>query len=95
MIEPNSDFDANLPTERNTYYNVSIRPDRRGSTGPRSGRAIVFRDSYFEYMKPLLMDHFEAMMDVGGRTFDEALIEQEKPDLVMTEIVERFVNRLQ
>lgn len=94
-VQPHSAFDANLPTPTNTYYKLALKPERCGAMGPKRGKALVYGDSFFEYLKPFLEDHFDEVVALSGRTFDERDIEREHPDLVLTEVVERFANRLQ
>lgn len=60
-------------------------------------RAVVFRDSFVHEIIPFLAEHFSRMyfvwpfptaVDVRG--FDTEVIEQEKPDIVIDEFVERY-----
>jgi len=66
-----------------------------GSTLPR---AVFFHDSYFWDMLPFLGEHFSRMVSVwvrpglakGHSIFDKELVSEEKPDVVIEEIAERF-----
>lgn len=61
-------------------------------------RAVIFRDSFFQDMLPLLSEHFSRAVYLwpfpsthkGPRRFDRELVERERPDVVVDEIVERY-----
>jgi alginate O-acetyltransferase complex protein AlgJ len=57
-----------------------------------SGKAIVFRDSYAEFWYPFLGQHFREVIYVWHEDWDRPLIEREKPDVVIDEMLERFFN---
>lgn len=57
-----------------------------------SGTAIVFRDSFGIAWFPFIGQHFRDVIFVAQRDFDLALIEKEKPVVVIDQIVERIVN---
>lgn len=57
-----------------------------------TGTAIVFRDSFGVAWFPLIGLHFRDVIFVAQRDFDLALIEKEKPVVVIDQIVERIVN---
>jgi hypothetical protein len=57
-----------------------------------SGTAIVFRDSFGTAWFPFIGLHFRDVIFVARRDFDLALIEKEKPVIVIDQIVERIVN---
>ncbi|MBF0488275.1 MAG: hypothetical protein HQK98_08965 [Nitrospirae bacterium] len=52
-------------------------------------KAIVFRDSFFMHPLSFFAEHFRRSVYVWTREFDTDIIEKEKPDIVITEIVER------
>lgn len=60
--------------------------------GPPAGpRAVVFRDSFGSAMIPYLSEHFSRAMYVWQNNFDPALIEAERPDVVIQEWVGRHL----
>ena len=61
------------------------QPDRR------LPRAVIFRDSFAGPLIPFLSEHFQRIVYVwqGYPVFDRRLIEQERPDVVIQEMVER------
>lgn len=91
-----------LDKENNTEHRVIGGPPVSGGlndplivsgTGDKSQpRAVLFRDSFGVGLMPLLGTHFERLSAVKKWEFDPALIAQEKPDLVIFEIVERRLN---
>ena len=57
-------------------------------------KAVVFHDSYFNFMKPYFAEHFERVVMVGGKNLDKFgtdIIGQEHPQVVIEEIVERYL----
>ena len=52
-------------------------------------RAILFRDSFAAQLIPFLAEHFERMLCIWDSAFDRAIIEHERPGIVITELVER------
>ncbi len=55
-------------------------------------KAVVFHDSFFNFIKPLMADHFSRMacFQSYGR-FNRDVIEAEKPDIVIFEMAEHFL----
>ena len=62
----------------------------RNETG--QGKAMVFRDSFGEYWLGLIGQHFKETIYIWEQHLEPELIEREKPDVVITEIVERVFN---
>lgn len=59
-------------------------------------RAIVFRDSFFSAVECFFSEHFELVVYIRKKydqTIMEDLIEKVKPDLVIEEIVERYLGQ--
>ena len=61
-----------------------------GSTLPR---AVVFRDSFVSRLAPFLSEHFSRVVYVWQDNFDADLVRQERPDVVVQEIVGRHLHR--
>jgi len=53
---------------------------------------VMFRDSMAIPLIPLISDNFSRIAYVSSRALDTALIDREKPDVVIEEMVERSVN---
>lgn len=59
---------------------------------PGLPRAVVLRDSMAIPLIPLLSENFSRVVYVSNRALDLALIEREKPDIVIEELVERSLH---
>ncbi len=57
----------------------------------RIARAVVFRDSYCSALIPFLSEHFGRTVYIWQHRFNEEVIEHEKPDVVIFEILERLL----
>ena len=63
------------------------RPDAQLS------RAVLFRDSFAAQFIPFLAEHFERMLCIWDTEFDRAIIEHERPAVVIQEVVERLLEQ--
>ena len=59
---------------------------------PGLPRAVVLRDSMAIALIPLMSENFSRVVYVSSRQLDRALIEREKPDIVIEELVERSLH---
>jgi alginate O-acetyltransferase complex protein AlgJ len=59
---------------------------------PGLPRAVVYRDSMAIPLIPMLAENFSRAVFVSGSAFDPALIERERPDVVIEEMVERALH---
>ena len=59
---------------------------------PGLPRAVVYRDSMAISLIPMLAENFSRVVFVSSHRLDPALIEREKPDIVIEELVERSLN---
>ncbi len=57
----------------------------------RLPRALVFHDSFADRLRPFLSEHFERVTYVLQREFSPALVEAERPDVVIHEMAERML----
>ncbi len=60
-----------------------------GCTDCRGPRVVMNQDSFNTNLAPFLADHFSRLVRVDGSRLNHALIEREKPALVIQEFVER------
>ncbi|MEA4959037.1 MAG: DHHW family protein [Anaerolineaceae bacterium] len=74
--------------ENDTRYLITENPH------PDLPRAVIFRDSFFESVIPLLSNHFSRSVNAWNFTYDPALVERESPDLVIYECTERYLKFL-
>lgn len=56
---------------------------------PRLPRAVMFHDSFFIALRPLLSEHFRRIVYVWHDDFHQDVIEREKPEVVIQELLER------
>ena len=70
-----------------------LQPVAHGVEGSGYPRAVMFRDSFANALIPYLSEHFERILYVWDRDVDLALVDIEKPDVVIQEIVGRFLSR--
>lgn len=61
------------------------------SDQPHLPRCVLFRDSFASAMIPFLMRGFSRLVAVSSLTCHYDLLEQEKPDVVLCAVIERFV----
>ena len=56
---------------------------------PQLPRMVMMRDSFANFLITLLSQHFSRAVFIWDNNFDPALMELERPDLVLSELVER------
>lgn len=54
-------------------------------------KAIVFRDSFCGWMAPFLAESFSRLVLVWQPNIDQAIVDQEQPDVVISQQIERFL----
>jgi hypothetical protein len=55
-------------------------------------KAVVFRDSFCDNLTPFLGYNFKRIVFIWQRPWDLGVIEREKPDVVIDEILERYLD---
>ncbi|HEY7287077.1 MAG TPA: hypothetical protein VH497_16625 [Vicinamibacterales bacterium] len=60
--------------------------------GSRLPRALILRDSFASALVPYLSEHFSRAVYLWQNDFDATVVEQEKPDIVIQEIVGRHLH---
>ena len=76
--------DAALPSGSQGVYISEI-------DDPSLSRAVVFQDSFGEALRPFLSEHFQRTFHSRQVLFDPAVVEQERPSVVIQEMVERLL----
>jgi SGNH hydrolase-like domain, acetyltransferase AlgX len=56
-------------------------------------KLVLFHDSFGPYLQPFLCYNFRECIFVNGR-YSQEIVDKEKPDVVMVESVERYVDRI-
>ena len=76
-----------------------LRPSPEGQNGcivtqnpAQKGKVILFRDSFASAWIPFIGYHFNQAIYLPQRVWDRNMLEREKPDVVIDEIVERKFN---
>jgi alginate O-acetyltransferase complex protein AlgJ len=59
--------------------------------GSKLPRAVIFRDSFASRLVPFLSEHFSRAVYLWQNDFDAQVVEDEKPDIVIQEIVGRHL----
>lgn len=67
---------------------ITVMPDKS------LPKAVIFRDSFFNGLQPFTSEHFSRCVYVSDWMVDRSLIAEEKPDIVILEVAERYLNRL-
>jgi len=75
-----------FPNGKPDFPTLYIRNNKK--QGPHM---LMFRDSYARQLYPYMSHHFNRSAYLWTNTFTPELIEQEKPDLVIWEMSERFI----
>jgi len=65
-----------------------------GTQDTTQPKAVVFRDSFSNALVPYLSEHFSQVSYVWTYNVLDYIIEEEHPDVVVVEIVERYLNKL-
>ena len=84
-----------LPTVRGDQAPTAILPALDPPGGKRRGKLLALGDSFFNGMTPLFEHQFEIVKKInGGRKagapwLSQALLDAEKPDVVLVESIER------
>lgn len=55
-------------------------------------KAVVFRDSFCDFLTPFLGYNFKRIVFIWQRPWDLSVIEHEKPDVVIDEMLERYLD---
>jgi len=57
-------------------------------------KAVIFRDSFGAAIQPFISEHFSRITWIWKHKIDLKLIEEEQPDFVIVELVERYLGSL-
>ena len=77
------------------YNNVVVKAPFMVLKNPKGKRKmLMFRDSYTQYLYKPLSEHFEKSVYSWRPTINVGLVKYEKPDIIIQENLERFVDDL-
>lgn len=96
MVESNAYFftpDPELPKFTTKSPTIEHYKDPGFINNPQAkGRLILFHDSFAGSWTPFLGYHFNQITTRWQYDLDPAAVERDKPDIVVTEMLERFFN---
>jgi len=93
-------------TEPFTALHARFEKPSRGLKNPPAGqmitvmpdqalpKAVIFRDSFFNGLQPFTSEHFSRVVYVSDFSVDLGLVAEEKPDVVILELAERYLDHL-
>ncbi|MCB9426763.1 MAG: hypothetical protein H6584_07010 [Flavobacteriales bacterium] len=90
---PSSEVARRLQVPDGYPYNP-LTYERRFVTAGKDHKLLFFGDSFFPFMTKFITEHFGETVVIWNQFFDKDLIINEKPDIVIMEIVERNVDIL-
>ena len=96
LIAEPIDPKAEIAREYRTGYErrvSTLSPFAHGVADPKLPRAVMFRDSFANALVPYLSEHFRRILYVWNRDVDPRVVGVEKPDVVIQQIVGRFLGR--
>ncbi|HEX2616535.1 MAG TPA: hypothetical protein VHL57_03280, partial [Flavobacteriales bacterium] len=70
------------------------RPVFTQGPDPQAPKLLMFRDSFAVYLIPYLGEHFREAVYVWSPMFIPDIVEKEKPDIVVQEVMELFLSDL-
>jgi alginate O-acetyltransferase complex protein AlgJ len=80
------------PEKRNALPSQPYMVQESEIPGSKLPRLVLFHDSFGNALKPFVAEHFSrAVYAFNAMIFDKSILDQEKPDLVIQEITERYL----
>ena len=87
----NNVIDLDIPK----YYSNQLIYESRHKNPSKKYKVLLFRDSFSGTLKPFINHTFRETTFIWSHKFDKDLVLKEKPDLVIMEYIERYLERLQ
>lgn len=78
------------PPKSNKNYEIRYQNEVSG----KKLKVLVFGDSFLNHLKPYFNRHFYETIFIWHPKIDKAIIEKEKPDIVVFEVVERHLYQI-
>ncbi len=75
------------------YYKNETISESRYKNNTQKFKILLFRDSFSSALIPFLNESFNHTTYIWSHKFDEKLIKKEKPDIVVIEYTERYLER--
>lgn len=86
--------DKTIKLETNMFYKNKSINELRYKNPDKPFKVLVFRDSFTTALIPFFNQTFGECTYIWSHDFDKELIQQEKPDIVIMEYVERYIERM-
>ncbi len=88
-------FDTTAISESNySFYKSDKIWEHRNINTSKKYKILLFRDSFATLLRPYLSQTFGECSCIWNKEFDKKIIEKEKPDIVIIEHVERYLERI-
>jgi hypothetical protein len=98
VVDRESSEDHWLGLEENTAFRFSLKEQGAGSPDHgKIGKVVVMYDSFWNPLEPFFTPHFDAIIQERvdrDRDIVRALLERERPDVVIYEMAERSADRV-
>jgi hypothetical protein len=90
-VVPKTPYKWHVATDYNYQLTQGMVTENDNKALPR---LLMFRDSYTINMQPYLSDYFSTAVYQWNHSFDPKLVMDTKPDVVVHEVVERYISEL-
>ncbi|MGB0390012.1 MAG: alginate O-acetyltransferase AlgX-related protein [Salibacteraceae bacterium] len=95
LLKKEVEFDLKMGFTKNQYaFNSTERAGEIWVNIAQKRKLIMFRDSYAVNLVPFISNHFRRSVFIWDQHFDYKLILSEKPDVVVQEVAELFIDHL-
>lgn len=94
FMEPDFEVPYELMNDKNIMGTEILVERYKVKSEPELPKLLMYRDSYSSYMNLHISNHFSESVFVWDRNLNIERINQEKPDIIVLEMMERFVNHL-
>ena len=78
-------------TYKERYFNLEKIDGTSNLATVKIHSAVIYHDSFYAMLQPFLAQHFDRILEFNQMPFDQRMIEEEKPDIVIYIMVERLV----
>lgn len=93
LVEESLDLKPRIPLRLSHVVQDSVDPITAEASGAGHPRVVIFRDSFMTMVLPFIAESFGRGVFFWEDGFDERVVEQEKPDIVIQQIAQRKLMR--
>ena len=94
LMPKNPSVIQDAQVDRRLYPNPSRLVVKENNSFSNPFKLVMFRDSFTTELIPFMSEHFSKSIYVWDSRFNVDIIKREKPDVVIHELVERYLNVL-